>query len=507
MAGKIPIVGGVLSEFLSNKRKSKEELEDYTTVLQRQIARKGARGEGLFSGRRKRTGLADIGGTAASAFPGLIGGGEESGGGGSLIPMPHDGSSDKSFGELVRIRKLISKIAKKLGVKSTDSGEGRFDKTGKSEDGVTEKKPSGVMGGMLSKIKGLFGFGKADPVTGKKPSSMMEILGDSAVGTAAGMVGKSAVGKLAKGFLKKPVVAMKGLARSAGGLAKGLAGKAGGMLKGAGAVAGKAGGFFSGLAGKAGGLLEGAGSVLGKLNPAKAFSSAFKAIPLGKIIKGIVSIPGLGAIINLGMGALDIASIKNDPELTPEQKKDKIGKSILGTLGEAIGSVGGGALGSLIPIPGLGTLVGTLGGSWIGGKLAELLGDAIGGKGIYDMVSSIPLVGDLIKVDEGEQKELTDREKYPMAGPEGQKDLLVAGKLSSPASGNTTAAKMIGNVKAEQDAVNEMRFPMPPTKNTNTTSNIKSSVNTTNNNFNDDLRIRNNEPTIKGMQRSAVGQL
>jgi len=508
LAGKIPIVGGVLSEFLSNKRKSKEELEDYTTVLQRQIARKGARGEGLFSGRRRRTGLADIGGTAASAFPGLIsGGGEESGGGGSLIPMPHGGSSDKSFGELVRIRKLISKIAKKLGVKSTDSGEGRFDKTGKSEDGGTEKKPSSVMGGMLSKIKGLFGFGKADPVTGKKPSSMMEMLGDSAVGTAAGMVGKSAVGKLAKGFLKKPVVAIKGLARSAGGLAKGLAGKAGGMLKGAGVVAGKAGGFFSGLAGKAGGMLEGAGSLLGKLNPAKAFSSAFKAIPLGKIIKGIVSIPGLGAIINLGMGALDIASIKNDPELTPEQKKDKIGKSILGTLGEAIGSVGGGALGSLIPIPGLGTLVGTLGGSWIGGKLAELLGDAIGGKGIYDMVSSIPLVGDLIKVDEGEQKELTDREKYPMAGAEGQKDLLVAGKLSSPASGNTTAAKMIGNVKAEQDAVNQMRFPMPPTKNTNTTSNIKSSVNTTNNNFNDDLRIRNNEPTIKGMQRSAVGQL
>lgn len=66
---------------------------------------------------------------------------------------------------------------------------------------------------------------------------------------------------------------------------------------------------------------------------------------------------------------------------------------------------------------------------------------------------------------------------------------------------------MIGNVKSEVDALNEMRFPMPPTKNTNTTSNIKSSVNTTNNNFNDDLRIRNNEPTIKGMQRSAVGQL
>ena len=156
-------------------------------------------------------------------------------------------------------------------------------------------------------------------------------------------------------------------------------------------AAGGAGGWFSNMLGRAGNLL-------GKLNPTKLLQGPI-AKGAGKIIKGIAKIPGLGAIITGIMGAIDIASIKNNTELSKEEKKEQIGKTIVKTVGEALGSVAGGALGTLIPIPGIGTLIGTIGGAWVGGKIAELLAEQIGPTKFYDMVAAIPGVGSLISVD------------------------------------------------------------------------------------------------------------
>jgi hypothetical protein len=275
-------------------------------------------------------------------------------------------------------------------------------------------------------------------------------------------------------------------------------------------VAGKAGGWFSGLLGKAGGMI-------GNLNPVNLLKGPI-ASGAGKIVKGIASIPGLGAIITGIMGAIDIASIKNDPNLSPDEKKDKIGSTLVGTLGEALGSIGGGALGTFIPIPGIGTLVGSLGGAWVGGKIAELLAEAIGPSKIYDLVASIPGVGSLIEVGGAEDQKnqsaaedqankaanvvSTANSSTSASAGASSTATEVEGKITAPATANTNVGRMVNQYSAEQNALDQARANsgMPTSGNVQNNSHVQTRINTTNNNFNDDLRIRNNEPTIKQMQ-------
>jgi hypothetical protein len=199
------------------------------------------------------------------------------------------------------------------------------------------------------------------------------------------------------------------------------------------------------------------------------------------------------------MGFLDIKSIKNDPELSPDEKKERIGRTLVGTLGQALGSVGGGALGSLA-LPGIGTLLGTFGGMWVGEKLAGLLADAIGGRGIYDMVASIPGVGSLIEVGGAEDQK-------DNAGAEGQTiGTEATGTISAPATPNTTVGKMVQQHNAEMSALEAERgaavgTATKPSVNNNAV--VQTKVSNTTNNFNDDLRIRNNEPTLKTMQMAS----
>ncbi len=63
LASKIPLVGGIVSGFLRQRRESEEELQQYTRNIMR--------------GGGKQGGFADLGGTAASKIPGLgVGGGK-----------------------------------------------------------------------------------------------------------------------------------------------------------------------------------------------------------------------------------------------------------------------------------------------------------------------------------------------------------------------------------------------------------------------------------------------
>ena len=174
--------------------------------------------------------------------------------------------------------------------------------------------------------------------------------------------------------------------------------KAGGNLisKATGAIGGSAGGLF----GKVGGFL---GSVAAKLNPMKSLGAFIKTSG-GKILKGITSLPGIASLMEGAMAAYDIKGIKDNPDLSMDEKRKEIGSRLSQALGSVLGGLGGGALGTLLPIPGIGTILGTMGGSYLGGWLAEQLADVLGPEKIYDAVRMIPGLGSLVSVDENTEQ-------------------------------------------------------------------------------------------------------
>ena len=588
IASKIPVVGGILGDFLQQKRISREKMERYTGGLQKQISRKGKRGEGLDIGPQKRQGFSDLGGTPAANIPGMLAGTESP----QSSPASPQTGTPSTLGELLKevsqIRKLLQS---KFALESDTSDTVELQKRESELEGLGAEKPikgeAKKGGGMLSSLRNMLGMGGGEGILSRiasgagsvgtallgAPSLAMRGLrgagglamkglrgaggliskfggakslelfkttslykdtasiGKSVSGVAKGAMnlGKSALGGVANlgksaigGVTNIGKSAVSGIANSS--VAKGAMnigksavsgvanlGKSvlGGASQAASGVASTGGGFFSNLAAKA-------GSALSSMNPVKGLSS-FIGKNAGKVAKSIVSFPGLGAVISTVMGAVDIASIKSDPELSVDEKKEKIGRSIVGTLGQALGTIGGGALGTLIPVPGIGTLVGTLGGGWVGGKLAEMLADQIGGKGIYDMVASIPGVGSLIEVG-GTEDQKTGKEAEnaitaaasatgaAAAGEGGaSSSTTVEGKVTNPATANTTVGRMVAQATAEQNGLNEARnMPTATGGNTNNTANVQNKISNTTNNFNDDIRIRNNEPTIKQMQAYSI---
>lgn len=501
LAAKIPVVGGLVSEFLQQRREAKESLDAYSgTLLQEKSSKGGSRSSSVGS-------LG--GGTRASAVPGLLSGAV--------------GGSDPTIGAIhSEVKKIRELLVDRFGP-STDELAARESELESIKSAAkattTSSAPAAAAvtggGGILSSIASMLG-----------PGGLMNLIPTKAMGgliTRAGGAGRSVMGGLGK-FGSRALGAFKttSLYKDVSTIAKqttNIGSRAVGAAKSMGSSALKAG---AGMATKAGGWLSKAwGSVSGAvsgLNPVKALGPAVKS-GSAKIVKGIVSIPGLGALISGAMGALDIASIKNDPELSADEKKERIGRILVGTVGEILGSVGGAALGSLA-LPGIGTLLGTLGGTWVGGKLAELLADAIGGRGIYDMVSSIPGVGSLLEIGGAEdQKESKAAEGAigemgaavnTAAGTKGMggeaSATEVSGQIVTSATPNTTVGKMVGSYNAEMGALSEAQAAAtaPVAAPVSNNSSVNTRINNTTNNFNDDLRIRNNEPTLKQAQMMAM---
>lgn len=520
LASKIPVVGGILGEFLKQRRESQEELERYSGGLQRSIARRGKRsGDIDISGGRVPRGVP--GGVRASDIPGLMGGREDS-------------TLGSIYKEVSEIRKLLVDQFKPQ-TKELSDREAELESLG-TQTPSAAGQPQQKSGGLLSGLAKLLGFGKqegeggilgnlmsmiAQTGLGGKASAIVsgaKSLGGKALGAVAN-IGSKAYGLIKDTPLVRDAKSIGGMMTKAGGKALGAAKTVGssvvsatkGMGSSIAATAGKAGGWLS----RAWGSVSGAVS---NLNPAKAIGSTIKS-GSGKILKAIVSIPGLGALITAGIGAIDLANIKNDSQLTPDEKKEKLGVGLVKVLGSVLGSVGGGILGSMIPIPGIGTLVGTLGGEWVGSKIAESLGEAVGGRRIYDMVSSIPGVGSLIDVS-GAEKQKTEKaaegaageiakasEVSTAAGQQGEsQSSVVEGKISAPASPNTSVGKMVQQYNNEMNALDAEKAaaagtakPSAPSMN----SVVQTKIQNTTNNFNDDLRLRNNEPTILAMQRAS----
>lgn len=83
----------------------------------------------------------------------------------------------------------------------------------------------------------------------------------------------------------------------------------------------------------------------------------------GSALKSVASKAGvIGSVASAGIGAYNYLSADDSAE-----RKEAVGEGIGGT----IGSIAGGALGTLIPIPGVGTAVGAAVGGWLGSKIGS----------------------------------------------------------------------------------------------------------------------------------------
>jgi hypothetical protein len=343
-------------------------------------------------------------------------------------------------------------------------------------------------------------------------------------GSRIGRMTRSAFGA-ARGLGSRALGAARGLGSRALGAVRGLGSRALGTVRGLGgspavsSAAKASGGFFSSI-GK--GISSAFGSVAetaAKLNPIKAAADAVKS-GAGKIVKAIVSIPGLGAAISTGIGVMDIMNIKNDKSLTPEEKKEAIGKSLVGTLGSALGSVGGGALGTLIPVPVLGTVLGSMGGALAGEWLAGQLAESIGGRGIYDLVESIPGIGSAISVDpqseginpqpqeNGVEGTIQGSNTDTYSSQNTSSSTVTEGKLVSTVTNpQSEVGKQVAATAGARNELSEVASQSAQSQggavlNANSTSNTN--ISNITNNFNDDLRLRNNEPTLRNFQVGSI---
>jgi hypothetical protein len=115
------------------------------------------------------------------------------------------------------------------------------------------------------------------------------------------------------------------------------------------------------------------------------------------ILPALKRVPLLGTVIEGIIGYLNIPAIQQDPNLTPEQKKEAIGAELGKRFGSLVGTTIGGAVGT-VGGP-LGTILGGIVGSYGGEYVGNLIAEALGPKEIYEFASSIPMIGKYFNVD------------------------------------------------------------------------------------------------------------
>ena len=239
--------------------------------------------------------------------------------------------------------------------------------------------PKGKFGKMLAGAKGLLGKaggllglglgGAASAATGAAGSAAKTTLASGSY--VQGGQAFSAAGKPLSGAAANNVISAAGRqGASATGAAASAAPAGGGML-------GKIGNFFGGIGSKIGGFFGG-------LNPTKVVGNWMKN-NIGGFLKKLVKFPVIGSLLEgiFAYGDIKemIASGKTGGELN-----QMVGKRTMQALGGVLGSLGGGALGSLIPIPGVGTFLGTLAGDALGGGLGGVIADNVGAETIGSAV-------------------------------------------------------------------------------------------------------------------------
>ena len=235
--------------------------------------------------------------------------------------------------------------------------------------------------------------GASKPITALAKTSDKIAKGVSGVKEKIAETGGRLAGKAGKALGFGTKMGASGAAGAASSVAAGAAesaasgavSSAGGTV--AGNAAGQSGGFFSKL-----------------LNPLSRFKTSIgKMAP--KLLKTITKIPVIGTLIEGFFAAKDIQDIKNNPDMSPEEKRKAIGNRIGSGLGGIVGVALGGAALTALPIPGatiIGAILGDLAGRWIVDTLMESFG---GGDTVYKMFSAIPGLGSYIQIDEDSKKQ------------------------------------------------------------------------------------------------------
>jgi hypothetical protein len=551
---QIPLVGGLLGDYLQEKRAGREELEGYAGRRIESISQAGSKQnelERILQGRGGVGGIGGIGGVGkippfrgASTIGSMVGGAAGAG----LAGLATGESS--TLGQIAADVRAIKEgiIGKKSGTEALKekekaikdmAGVTKADEKQKGLFGGLGKTLSGMLGGggLLSGLAGMFGMGGGAANTGAaggKPGILSQVTDlatnkatdwglkkgwEGAKGLASkgwqgakSMLGfganaaEGAAGTAAKGAVTAAEGAAGTAAKGAVTAAEGAAGTA---AKSGGSWFGRAWEGAKGLASSGLETVKSAGSaalsagkaVVGEAAAiAKAVANPVQFLKgnVGKIMGGMKALGPITAAIEGIIGAFNIYNIKNDPNIPPEQKKEMIGAEISKRFGAAVGGVIGGGLGSAIGPIGtvLGGVAGAMGGEWVGNQIAELVGP----KGIYDFVSSIPVVGDLVKVDETPY--VGDGSTTPPTTGTVSPTPTAATPVGQQATAMEATRKGVEDNKAQAEKIQAASMQSAGSRTMN--QQINNNSNTVVNNYNDDLRVRNSEATLKIMERSTI---
>lgn len=454
LAAKVPVVGGLLSGFLRDKREAQESIELLSGRIQEQVSRGGQRGKDLdiddAEQPRKSGGAGMMGGTRASDIPGL-----DVGGAGKGIPS----TLGSIYKEITKIRTIIESKFAPVESDATELKAREAELEAKTGGKVSEKAIKMVTG-----EKGGGGF----------LSSLLSNLFGSGLGTllSNGLVALSPIIMGAVGAIGTALMA------AIAGLGTAIAAIGSALL----AVA------IPALVATVGAAIGGGLAWLINSGIDAIFGTNLAELMLEKDTYTLGDIDRENKITEQGKAAdARIEAQRNTPEYTAAMSQDPRMLPKLISEKKITGSEGLDILSSFESKNGRGEDTDA-----IRARILEIDPKAVGSN-----------IGSFAAVNAAQSA--TAAATIPSmasaaTSSTGSDQSTSVGVISS-SSPNTTAGKMLNQYSAEQAALSNAQSAGTATAGgTVNNSSMNSNVSNVVNNFNDDLRIRNNEPTQKQMQ-------
>jgi len=454
LAAKVPVVGGLLSGFLRDKREAQESIELLSGRIQEQVSRGGQRGTDLdisdIRQPRRGGGTGMMGGTRASDIPGL-----DVGGAGKGIPS----TLGAIYKEVTKIRSIIESKFAPVESDATELKAREAELEGKTGGKVSEKAIKMVTG-----EKGGGGF----------LSSLLSNLFGSGLGTLLAN-GLAALGPMIIGAIAAIGPALMAAIAGLGTVIAGI----GSMLL---TVA------IPALVATVGAAIGGGLAWLINSGIDAIFGTNLAELMFDKDTYTFGDVDRENKIAEQGKAAdARIEAQRNTPEYTAAMSQDPRMLPKLISEKRITGSEGLDILSSFESKNGRGEDTDA-----IRARILEIdpkaVGSNIGSFAAVNAAQSATAAATIPSVSSAATSST------------GSDQSTSVGVISS-SSPNTTAGKMLNQYSAEQAALsNAQSAGTASVGGTVNNSSMNSNVSNVVNNFNDDLRIRNNEPTQKQMQ-------
>ena len=458
LAAKVPVVGGLLSGFLRDKREAQESIEMLSGRIQENVSRGGQKGKDLdiddVGSPRRGGGTGMMGGTRASDIPGL-----DVGGAGKGIPS----TLGAIYKEVTKIRSIIES---KFAPVESDSAEVIAREA--------ELEGNHVVGGKISKDAAKMVMGESGGGGGGFLSSLLSNLLGSALGPqlakglkALGPIIISAVGAIGSALM----TAIAGLGSAIAAIGSALL-----------AVA------IPALVATVGAAIGGGLAWLINSGIDAIFGTNLAELMFDKDTWTFGDVDRENKIAEQGKAAdARIEAQRNTPEYTAAMSQDPRMLPKLISEKRITGSEGLDILSSFESKNGRGEDTDA-----IRARILEIdpkaVGSNIGSFAAVNAAQSATAAATIPSVSSAATSST------------GSDQSTSVGVISS-SSPNTTAGKMLNQYSAEQAALsNAQSAGTASVGGTVNNSSMNSNVSNVVNNFNDDLRIRNNEPTQKQMQ-------